>query len=457
MVTTPVVGERKTPGLLFGGGMSDPAAPVVEVDPALPRGARRGWDERPAPQRTHCVSRRPICVHAAAAQIGEGALEAFAEALQRAYDDLVLTRQLPAPLADGVLGGGPEVDAYLVDAGEFAPSSGSGHREGDVALRVLTDPPRLRTDQSSGACLVARDLATDSTAARCLGHLMALRLDAAETPALREGYAEYLSWLNAGADAQGLAIIDDAQANPQLNVTARERDSLTRAAALWWSYLDSSLAAGAAGVLPTAVLSLSRATTSDAHPEWHNEPDAFDVLRGAFSNDMQRVADYLAGYAAGRLFLGNRNDGVHLPGLGWLGPLGRVRFDWVIDYSSLPRHLASTRALEPMGMSYVWLNLDSVPLGARLAFRIEWEEPVRFKWLVVSLDREGREMNRWDLPYLEKGQTIEKVLVNFEAAAALVFVGINLGGVSPSHPFDPDHEPWEPHAYTLYVTELPTQ
>ena len=434
--------------------MSDDEGVVVEVDPALPRGANRGWEERPPSRAVQCAPERPICVHAAAPEVPTSALAKFSESLQRAYDDLFLVRGLPAPLADGVLGGGSELDVYLVGGEQSGGKTGA---LGEPALRVLKDPPRLSTDQTSGACVVASAFASDSTAVRCLGNLLALRLDAAETPALRDGYAEYLSWLTVGTDAQGLATIDDAQANPQLNVTARERDTLTRASALWWSYLDSSLAAGTAGVLPTAVLSLSRTTTRDAHPQWHNDPDAFDVLRGAFSNDMQRVADYLAGYAAGRLFLGDRNDGVHLPGLDWLGPLGRVRFDWVIDYSSLPRHLASVRALEPMGMSYTWLNLDSVPLGARLAFRIEWEEPVRFKWLVVSVDKEGREMNRWDLPYLEKGQTLEKVLVNFESAAALVFVGINLGGVSPLHPFDPDYEPWEPHAYTLYVTELPTQ
>jgi hypothetical protein len=108
--------------------------------------------------------------------------------------------------------------------------------------------------------------------------------------------------------------------------------------------------------------------------------------------------------------------------------------------------------LSPYGISYVWLDLDSVALGTELSFRIEWEAPVAFQWTVVGLDHEGRQVNRWDLPYLENGTRIERTLMNFENAAALLFVGVNLGAVDVAHPFDPDQQPWEPHAYTLYLT-----
>jgi hypothetical protein len=72
----------------------------------------------------------------------------------------------------------------------------------------------------------------------------------------------------------------------------------------------------------------------------------------------------------------------------------------------------------------------------------------------VAVDGAGKEISRWQLPRLQRGTKLEKTLVNFEQAAGLMFVGVNLGGVDLAHPFDPDSYPWEPHAYTLYLADL---
>lgn len=137
-----------------------------------------------------------------------------------------------------------------------------------------------------------------------------------------------------------------------------------------------------------------------------------------------------------------------------LGNVGRVSFDWVVDYSSLPRHLAGPNPVYPLGAAYVWVELDSVPLHTTLALRAEWEAPVVFTWSVVAVDARGQEMNRWRLPYVERATSAETTIMNFEAAAGLLLIGTNLGAIDASHPFDPDQEPWEPHAYSVYLTEL---
>lgn len=441
--------ERQVPGMLFRGGTTV-SPPDVSISSELPRGHRVGWQARPTDLPYSCSVRQPVCVHGAQLDRRQATLSV----LESAYEEWVFVLDMPAPLGDGVLGAGPELDLYL-DAEESAPPPPDSTLSGGV--QVYDDAPALGRAAASASCRASAEHVNRDDLLLCVAEAAAARIDAAAGPGVRRGWAQYQVSTSAGFSEPALRAIDDAQAHPQLSIIRREQTPLADAGLLWWAYVDRSLSVAYPGKLPLAMLNLSHQPESDtvAHPEWNNEPDVLDVLRRAFDNDNQRVADFLGGFAVSRLFLGARSDNAHSPGLPELGTWGRVRFDWMLPYSSLPRHVAGPYPLEPLGAAYVWVDLDSVPLTARLAFRAEWEEPVRFKWMVVSVDAQGREMNRWDVPYIERGHRVEKTIMNFQGAAGLVFVGVNLGGVDLSHPFDPDHEPWEPHAYSLYVTELP--
>src|SRR5690606_17223765 len=127
----------------------------------------------------------------------------------------------------------------------------------------------------------------------------------------------------------------------------------------------------------------------------------------------------LIDFAVWRAFLGSRSDAAHRPAMQALGELGRVRFDWVLPYSSLPRHVAGPYPVYPMGSAYIWVNLDKVPPDAQLGFRAEWEQPVQFQWAIVRVDAQGRAMSQLNLPYLERGTSVEKTLLNFQGASAL--------------------------------------
>jgi hypothetical protein len=58
------------------------------------------------------------------------------------------------------------------------------------------------------------------------------------------------------------------------------------------------------------------------------------------------------------------------------------------------------------------------------------------------------------VPYLERGTHVERTVMDFEGAAGVLIAGVNVGDLSPTYPFDPDFEPYEPHGYTLYVTKM---
>jgi hypothetical protein len=273
---------------------------------------------------------------------------------------------------------------------------------------------------------------------------------------MRRGWASAQVDPSVEADARVYTAYDDAQREPGKPLLSREVSIRSEASAAFWAFVDSAWGVDGRGKLPLAMAHMASAALPQTvpHPEWRNVPDELDVLRHALDNDPVRVSEFWTEWSLSRAFWGARASGTHAPELRGLGDAGRIGFDWALDYSSLPRHLAGPNPVYPLSAAYVWVGLDSVPLNATLAFRAEWEAPIAFAWVVVSVDEQGREMNRWRLPYLERATSAEITIVNFEAASGLLLIGTNLGAVDVSHPFDPDQEPWEPHGYSVYLTQL---
>lgn len=453
LLSAPAIGTpSRIPGALFGGGSQLREPTPVRVDPRLPRGHRVRFHDRPSLPARVCSHRRPVCAHA---NLHGRELDDALVELESAYERLVWVMALPAPLSDGSRGGSPALDVYL------RPSPPNRRQGQESTLRrhpsqpeVRLDPAYAAQDSASAFCLVFHTKLDAHAAARCVAGAIAARLDAAETPATRVAYANHMTSLSLGPDTALFESLDDFQANPQLAALPRDDSPLAPAGASWFAYLEGTLGRAVPGELATAMLTLSRDHTDDLHPEWHNEPDSFDVLRRSLPGGRPTEALVLSRWARHRWFLGERSVSQRPAHLPWLGRFGRPSFDWNLRYSSLPRKVASSRALEPTGVATTYLELDEVPLGASLGVVIDWEEPVRFAWMIIGVDVEGRELMRWELPFLQTGTHQEKTLLNFEAAEGLLFIGVNLGGVDAQHPFDPDAEPWEPHAYTLYLADL---
>lgn len=364
---------------------------------------------------------------------------AYVDALEAARVQLVEVLGLPAPVPDAALGPTPGLDLYLLP---------------DAPLEVDISADPALGDRRSGFCRARPSRAeTRRQALTCVASAILLGLDAAETPFVRRAIATHLWHLLGTPSPLDLNAADELQANPQLGLAARDASPSATGAALLFDYLDARLAAGDAGRLGPALVQLSRGATAPGARLWNNEPDVFDVLRGALGS-VQRFDDVMLDFAIERAFMGARDDGRHRPELSWLGPAGRVRFDWVIEASSLPRRVAPRRPIEPFGAAYTWLVLDRVTLGKSLAFRSEWEAPATFRWSLLTLAADGRLLRRFDLPYVQNASSAERSIVEYDGAAFVLIVGTNLGGIDLSHPFDPDQEPFEPHGFTLYVTEL---
>ena len=388
-----------------------------------------------------CGLRVPVCVHHDA-RVSAALAHEYVRALEQAWRDLVHALRLPAPLPDMGLGGGSELDLYLSD-------------DAPLDARVLPDATLGDQPRRSGFCR-ARPSQKEGRrqAALCVGEALLLGVDAGETPFSRRAIAAYLWTLIGTPTARDLAAIDAVQANPQLSIAGRDAADESAGALLLFEYVDARLAAGEPGLLPVALAQLARGPTPAGARRYANEPDSIDVLRRAFSETSAGFEDFMLGFAVERAFVGARDDGAHHPKLGAFGELGRVRFDWVLAASSLPRRVAPLRPLEAFGCAYSWLELDRVTLGRSLAFRAEWEMPATFRWSLLTLDARGKVLGRFDLPYVQNATSAERAIDDYDGAVGVLIVGINLGGIDLAHPFDPDHEPSEAHGFTLYLTEI---
>lgn len=431
---------KRIPGILFGGGSEQKPAPVV-TDPWLPVGARVGaLVPRPEAVDRACSTRTPVCVHwdASAAESAPQALFA----LETAYSKLVHALGLPAPRADFGEGGSDALDFYITPD---APLTGNVRR---------AHTRHALFDSAAAYCTGPGTLPWDRQATLCVAEAIAWRLNAATSPHIKRAYATHV-WNTIGYPTSlDLEQLDDLQANPQLGIATRELGPVSEASGLWFEYLEQRLGRGVPLGVSTAMLAQSATQTPARSFEWHAEPDIFDVLRRTLDDKPRKIADLFLGFGVARAFLGSRDDGTHMPTLGWAGRFGAARVDWSIKFSSLPRRVGVLRPLSPTGSVYMWLSLDHVPKGKTLGFQAEWEPPAAFHWALVRVDKDGRELGRMLAPFTERGTEVEQTLVQLEGAVGVLVVGTSLGGVDPTHPFDPDVAPHEPHGCTVYLAAI---
>lgn len=435
---------KRDPPLLFGGAISK-AKVKVPLDPRLPTGAEiPATGVRPKATMSLCSFRRPVCVHGAASA-AESELSSALSAFEGAYDSAVQALGLPPPLTDGDAGGSDALDWYVT-----AP---------DVELRAEAAPLLPgRVDSAPVFCVggapggeLSRRQAT-----LCVAEAIASGLDAGEASDARRAFALALWWITGTKTALDVQVVDDAQRHPEaaLALDDPRRAGSAGRLALLFEMLETTRSNASPGVLSASLLAAAGSRTPPGAARFDNEPDVFDVLRHSMDEELPRVADLFVDFALRRALSGDRDDGTRLPSLAFAGSFARSHFDWVIPFSSLPRRVLSGVPIAQSGTQLIWLELDDAPIGAAVGFRAEWEAPVAFKWRILLIDNEGREVRRMDVTFQERGSSADARVLRLDGAKAIVIAGVNLGGVELAHPFDPDVSPFEPSACTVYLVSM---
>jgi hypothetical protein len=433
---------RRDPPLLFGAGPHQ-IRPPISIDPKLPTGPAFAAElERPRSTGAACSARVPVCVQRGAGVSGVSALRAL-DAFESAYERVVQVLALPAPLADDGHGGSDALDWYLDDT--------------HGALVTERDAVGLAEfDRAAAFCVSGGsedDFLLERDATLCVAEAIAKRLAPGEIPTVQRAFATELWWLTGRVTALDVEVVDDAQAHPERAVAARSAE-FNAGATLLLDFLETARSAQDSAGLSTSLFAAAADQTAPGAFEWNDEPDVFDVLRHSLDEDTGQLATLLGQYAVSRAFLGDRDDGAHPPYEAWAGSFGRVRYDWTIAFSSLPRRVRASRAIEPSGIEMAWVDLDEVPIGVSLGFESEWEAPVAFHWTLVSVDDHGQEMARVEVPFQERGRSAEGRVVNLTGVRAVLAIGVNIGGIDLGHPFDPDLDPFEPQSCTLYFARM---
>jgi hypothetical protein len=388
-----------------------------------------------------------MCVHRGQGVSGDTALAALASA-ERAYERLVFALGLPAPLGDEGRGGSDALDWYL--------EASDDSTESFARVKVESDPARLGGfDRAAGFCRSLADAGDllDRAATLCVGEAIALALDPAETPFLRRAFATELWWIVGTPTNFDYEAIDRVQSAPARAIASAELDSSAEGSALFFEFLEQHRSIGTPGALATALFAGSAQTTPASATRWLNEPDVFDVLLHTLDENQKNMAELLGGFGVARAFAGAREDGDHLPGVAWAGSFGAAGFEWVLPYSSLPRRV-KVGPIEPTGSALVWVSLEGVDARASVGLQATWEPPAEFQWHIVRVDGDGAELGRVTLPFQERASSAEGRVVELAGAAALLVIGTHLERVDPSHPFDPDVAPFEPHSATVYLAKL---
>jgi hypothetical protein len=435
---------KREPPLLFGGPRAK-AKIKVPLDPRLPTGAYLpATQPRPKVTASLCSFGRPVCVHAAvgaSAAVLPDALQAFEEA----YERVVLALGLPAPLGDADAGGNDSLDWYLTEPG--------------AALRVAQEallPGRM--DAAAVFCSggAAGGELTRRQATLCVAEALASALDAGEGSDARSALALELWWITGSKTALDVQLVDDTQRHPEAALARDDaaRDGAAGHFAMLLDMLETTRSAASPGVLSASMFSAAGSRTPVTSARYDNEPDVFDVIRHSMDEELSRYADLLVDFSLRRALTGDRDDGTRLPSFEFAGSFARQHFDWVIPFSTLPRRVLSGVPVAQSGTQLIWLELDDAPIGAAVGFRAEWEAPVAFKWRILLIDREGREVRRLDVAFQERATSADARVLRLDGAKAILIAGVNLGGVELAHPFDPDVAPFEPAACTVYLVSM---
>jgi len=432
------------------------AGPRVDAPSDRPRLASR---TRPAATLLGCGAEQAICVHwvrgsgpskaRARAADAERAMAAAAHRTWRALERIMQTYQaldLPPPWPDSGRGGSDHYDLYLDPRAEAATTVAELPQpvaELDRAYAFSIAPPPV----AEGGCTF------DAALARALAEALLLALDPAIHPGMLALHASYLASLATPCSIVEIEAVDDFQRRPELPLSAIW-PSAASGGMLFSHYLDHTYGTAMPGAVMTALLAASTQQTPAGSPDWHNEPDVFDTLRKATRERSHLLGDLLLDFAVARAFVGSRSDGEHLPNVERFGDAGRVRFEFSVPFGSLPRHLGPLWPVYPSGASYLWLDLADAPKGSQLGFVARWQAPVLFRWALVKVDHQGREVGRLVPPGIYGSQSAQLTVADLDDLAGLVIVGTNVGSVDRAHPFDPDDGPGIAAIYGVQLASL---
>jgi hypothetical protein len=319
----------------------------------------------------------------------------------------------PAPISDGDLGGGPDVDLYLTAAlppDAYSDGMASWAYLDRASTFAVLDPatPTAMLD----ACVTA-----------AYTEALLMSIDPAEARTWRRATAAWLTW-----ELTGRFGCSDAVARQQ--------------AEPFRSWVGGAAGDGAGGALWLAYLSARHDTVSGrfirdvwglaSQRTWEGtglrgDPDLWSAIETAVEQSGDRLLDNVEELAVLRWFVG-RGD----PRDAVVTALdGDAKVPISRQLKRLPTRVIAHRPLESFGSAYVVINAATWNGSSRLRAWLRGEYGVRWSFAAVQLDERNNEIRRIAAPHTGPTPNAYLPIDIDDATQRLLFVVTNLSNALP--------------------------
>jgi len=335
----------------------------------------------------------------------------------------------PAPISDGDLGGGPEVDLYMTAA--LPPDAYSDgmtpwtylDRASTFAVLNPATPTTLL-----GACVTA-----------AYAEALLMSMDPAEARTWRRATAAWLTWELTGRFGCDEAVTRQ-QAEPYRSwVGGAAGDGA--GGALWLAYLSARHDA-VLGRFVRDVWGLASQRTWEG-TGLRADPDLWSAIETAVEQSGDRLLDNIEELAVLRWFVG-RGD----PSNAVVAAIDDdARVPISRQMKRLPTRVIAPEPLESFGSAYVVMDAEVWGDTAHLRAWLQGEYGVRWSFVAVQLDERGNEIRRITAPHTGPTPSAYLPIEIDGATRRLLFVVTNLSNALP----DADEPDTSERAFQLTV------
>jgi hypothetical protein len=319
----------------------------------------------------------------------------------------------PAPVSDGDLGGGPEVDLYLTAA--LPPDA---YSDGLASWSYL--------DRASTFAVLSPATPTaslDACVTAAYAEALLMSMDPAEARTWRRATAAWLTWELTGRFGCDEGVTDQ-QAEPFRSwVSGAAGDGA--GGALWLAYL-SARHDTVPGYFVRDVWGLASQRTWEGSG-LRADPDLWSAIETAVEKSGDRLLDNIEELAVLRWFIGRAglsngvtaalDDDARIPG--------------ARQMKRLPTRVIAHRPLQSFGSAYVVMDAAVWGDSTRLRAWLQGEYGVRWSFVAVQLDDSGNEVRRIAAPHTGPTPRAYLPIEIDDTAQRLLFVVTNLSHALP--------------------------
>ena len=335
----------------------------------------------------------------------------------------------PAPISDGDLGGGPELDLYMTGAlppGAYSDGMAPWTYLDRASTFAVLNPatPRAMLD----ACV-----------ATAYAEALLMSMDPAEARTWRRATAAWLAWVLTGQFGCGEAVTRQ-QAEPYRSwVGGAAGDGA--GGALWLAYL-SARHDTVPGRFVRDVWGLASQRTWEG-TGLRADPDLWSAIGTAVEQSGDRLLDNTEELAVLRWFVGRGDPNSAL--VAAIDDDARVPISR--QMKRLPARVIASEPLESFGSAYIVMDAAVWGDSTHLRAWLRGEYGVRWSFVAVQLDERGNEVRRITAPHTGPAPSAYLPIEIDDTTQRLLFVVTNLSNTLP----DADEPDVNKRAFELIV------